>query len=164
MKIFVLGLSMACMSTGASDGLWVGKLPSGGWYATNQDLYCNLKRDVDAPDVKLEFLFVSGLPQANKAPVVTFRVNAIPAQLAWPIRFSVGSNPSAPHVEIAADPASPTFVTGQDVERLFGYLRSGKGLDVNYSLVDGIKRRIYLDAFNFRQSAAMFEACTAHVV
>jgi hypothetical protein len=163
MRIAVLTLGLVLISTAVGASEFVGPPPRGGWYATNQDLFCSLKRIVDTSDVKLEFLFVARFQQSSKPPAITFQVNATPAQLAWPVRFTLGSNTSEPPVEVGAASASSTFLSGPDVNRLLGYLRDGKGLNVDYSLLDGIKRRVYLDAFNFPQSAAMFDACAAHV-
>jgi len=163
MRIAALTLVLGLISTESAASELVGPPPRGGWYATNQDLFCRLKRIVDSPEARLEFVFVAKFQQSNKPPAITFQVDAIPAQLVWPVRFSVGSDSSAPPIEVGATSASATMLTGLDAQRLFAYLREGHGLDVDYSLVDGIKRRFYLDTFNFPQSAAMFDACAAHV-
>jgi hypothetical protein len=90
-------------------------------------------------------------------------VNASPAKLARPVRLSPGSDASAPDIEVGADSDPGTVLTGAGVQKLLAYLKAGKGLDVEYSLIDGIELKLYLDTFQFPQSVAMFEACTAHV-
>ncbi len=137
--------------------------PRDGWYATNQYGVCILRRVEDTRETKLEFIFVSGLKTAAKRQQITFQVNASPAKLARPVRLSPGSDAIAPDIEVGADSDLGTVLAGVGVQKLIAYLKAGQGLDVEYSLIDGMELKLYLDTFNFPQSAAMFEACTAHV-
>jgi hypothetical protein len=163
MSPIVLSIGLALMSADSNSGLWVGKPPRAGWFATNQDGFCSLRSVLETSEVKLEFLFVSRSTQDDSPYEITFQVNATPAHLVRPVRLAPGSEPTAATVEVGSDASPTTSLSGPGVQQLLAYLKDGKGLDVSYSLVDGIQRRIYLDALKFSQSVAMFEACTAHV-
>ncbi len=163
MKLVVLSLNLALMAADANASTFVGPPPRDGWSATNQHGFCSLSRIVETSDTKLEFLFVSRLPNVDVPQQITFQVNATPAKLVRPVRLSPGSDASAPDVEVGAESDPTTSLAGAGVQKLLAYLKAGKGLDVAFSLTDGIERRVYLDTFKFSQSVAMFEACTAHV-
>jgi hypothetical protein len=163
MSMRVAKFGMALTAALASTGIWAPLPPRMGWTASNHDGFCSLRRVEETGEAKLEFVFVSGLANSNKPKQITFQVNASPAKLVRPVRLSPGSDATAPDIEIGALSDSGTTLAGAGVYKLIEYLKAGKGLDVEYSLTDGPKLRLYLDTFNFPQSVAMFEACTAHV-
>jgi len=163
MSLVAFSLSLALAATEADAQLWAGPSTRTRWVATNQDGFCSLKRVEETAETKLEFMFVSGLHKKDVPKGISFQVSASPAKLAWPMTFSVGSDRSQPHIVLGADQHAPPWLGGTEAQQLLIYLKNGHGLDVAYALADGAKLSLYLDAFNFPQAVAMFEACTAHV-
>ena len=147
----------------AGTSAWTTPPGEDGWSATNQDGFCSLKRAAKSADTRFEFVFLSRLREDDESREITFQVIATPARLVWPVRVSLGSKPNAPQIEIGADSSSSTSLIGTGALQLLEHLKTGGALHVVYSLSDGMEGRIFLDHYRFSQSAAMFEACTAHV-
>ena len=162
MKLVAQTVGLIVVATHA-NATWVGPPPRDGWSATNQHGFCSLGRVFETSDAKLEFLFVSGLPNSDVQKQITFQVNATPAVLVRPVRLSPGSDATAPDIEVGSEADPGTTLVGAGAQKLFAYLKAGTGLDIEYSLTDGVERRVYLDTLKFPQSAAMFETCTSHV-
>jgi hypothetical protein len=163
MKSAALGLSLAIAAMQAVATIWTPPVDRGGWFASNQIGFYSSKRVVPTDEVKLEFLFVSGLVNSDTPKSTTFQVVASPATLSWPMRITVESDPTQPPFVLGGDPAAPIRLEGVEAHRLLGFLKDGHGLDVIYMLADGVELHVYLDAFKFPQAVAMFEACKAHV-